>query len=174
MAQNQPNVLLFSMARTPEREPQFNWIGPFASNDWVFYALKGAGITINALDDARLVKTIGVYNQDSKHEFLLAQKFTNLDPVTDNVQNLKKLLARRIDVLLNNDIGMRMQLAALGHSLDEVEALFVVKKFDLYAVLSKGTDQKTVDRWQRAFQELQKEGFVQEQQRVWLAGTAGK
>jgi len=166
-ALTRPDVLLFSLTRTAKRERRFHWIGPLVSYNWVFYARKGSGLTIETLDDARKVRGIGVYNRDARHEFLVEQGFTNVQAAANKRLNIKMLLAKRIDLLLTSEHTMRKDLEDMGHSLDEVEPLMVVCRVDLYAGLSLGSNPETLKRLHRAFKDLQAEGFVQMQQRKW-------
>jgi polar amino acid transport system substrate-binding protein len=53
VALERPNVVLFSMVRTREREPLFHWVGPFVTLHFGLYARKGSHLTVSTLDDAR-------------------------------------------------------------------------------------------------------------------------
>ena len=46
-------VALFSTVMTPERKGLFQWVGPLVAQDTNLYALKGSGIEIANLDQAR-------------------------------------------------------------------------------------------------------------------------
>lgn len=52
LIQQNEGLILFSMTRTEERENMFKWVGPVASNKWVFFAKKGSGVTLGSLADA--------------------------------------------------------------------------------------------------------------------------
>jgi len=62
---SEPNVVLFTTARTPERETLFHWVGPLYFSRLAFYARQSDPISIDSLDDAKRVKAIATYNQDS-------------------------------------------------------------------------------------------------------------
>jgi polar amino acid transport system substrate-binding protein len=171
LAETEPDILLYTLARTPEREHLFSWIGPFTSNQWVFFARRGSGIRLSSLDDARALKSIGVYRQDVRHTFLVQQGFTNLDVAVDAVQTLRQLFAGRVDALLLNDSSMPGQLAVVNRTMDDVESLFTVRRVELHAGFSRGTDPAVVQAWTRAFQDMVQEGFVAERRKAWGLGT---
>ncbi|MEA2066861.1 MAG: transporter substrate-binding domain-containing protein, partial [Thermotogota bacterium] len=58
LAKNLPNVILFSIDRTPQREELFNWIGPVGKNTTYFYSLRSKDIQLSNVDDAKKINTI--------------------------------------------------------------------------------------------------------------------
>jgi polar amino acid transport system substrate-binding protein len=48
-----PDQGLFSTTFTPEREPQFKWVGPLASTGWVLLAPPDSSIRLASLEEAR-------------------------------------------------------------------------------------------------------------------------
>ena len=87
VAQEGPDVAIFSLNRTPQREELFKWVGPIGSYEQAFYAKKGSTISLNSLEDAQKVGKIGVYKGDAGNQFLASQGFTNLDESqTDAIQ----------------------------------------------------------------------------------------
>ncbi len=59
--QKNPNTVLFSMSRTAERNPLFNWIGPVLETSYGFYARADSSLSITSLEEAKGLKRIGVY-----------------------------------------------------------------------------------------------------------------
>lgn len=171
LAETEPDILLYTLARTPEREHLFSWIGPFTANHWVFFARRGSGIRLSSLDDARTLKSIGVYRQDVRHTFLTQQGFTNLDVAVDAIQTLRQLFAGRVDALLLNGDSMPGQLAGVNRTMADVEPLLTVRRVELHAGFSRGTDPAVVEAWTRAFQDLVREGFVAARRKAWGLGT---
>lgn len=53
LALSQPNVVLFSTARTTEREHLFHWVGPIYKVRFGFYARKGSGLYLSCLAVAK-------------------------------------------------------------------------------------------------------------------------
>ncbi|MDQ1274819.1 MAG: polar amino acid transport system substrate-binding protein, partial [Euryarchaeota archaeon] len=50
-AQNNTSTVLFSIVRTPEREPLYKWAGPFTRASFVIYAPISSNITISSPED---------------------------------------------------------------------------------------------------------------------------
>lgn len=169
ITQEQPDVLLLTVTRTPEREQRFIWLAPIAANNWLLIARRRSGLVVNSLDDARRIRRIGVYRDAALHEHLKDLGFTNLDVSTDNIQNFKKLFAGRVDAVLINGLNLSGLLQALDKSMRDVEILFSAQNVDLYAVFSLGTDPRTVELWRKTFQALEAEGFIQAQKALWLS-----
>jgi polar amino acid transport system substrate-binding protein len=86
------NVVLFSMTYTKVRHDKFKWIGPLAKKRDILVAKKGSGIKINCLEDAKKVKRIGTLRDDTRERLLKRHGFTNLEPVSDEQKNAKKLV----------------------------------------------------------------------------------
>ncbi len=168
LAQSQPEVLLFSLVRTPERENRFAWIGPLLTDDWIFFARRGSNLKLSSLDEARKLESIGVYRQDVRHEFLARQGFANLDLAVDSITNLRKLFAGRIQAVLMDEVGTPRHLAVLNRTMGDLEPLLTVKSVELYAGFSNGTDPGLVARWRRTFEKLRREGFLARMKEAWL------
>jgi polar amino acid transport system substrate-binding protein len=67
-AKTQPNTLVFTTARTPDRERVFDWIGPFSARRTVLMGLH-SGTHVANLDAARSLR-VGVINGDAGMEFI--------------------------------------------------------------------------------------------------------
>lgn len=80
--QEMPNTVLFSTTRTEDRERLFQWVGPLARWEYVFYKKRGSPITLDTLDAARDVGSIATYRDDARKQFLKERGFTNLDSCT--------------------------------------------------------------------------------------------
>ncbi len=161
LVQEEPNVALFSTTRTEQRENMFKWVGPLAAKKWVFYKKKGAGVSINSMEDAKKVSAIGTYTDDAKEQTLKKEGFTNLDSATDDTANLKKLLGGRIDLWVAGDIDGIMVAKNEGVDPAELEEAYTIKEAHLYVAFSKQTDDAIVNKWQAAFDEIKADGTWQ-------------
>ncbi|RMF14321.1 MAG: hypothetical protein D6758_11740, partial [Gammaproteobacteria bacterium] len=104
MATTQPDILIFSISRTEQREPLFHWVGPIVPIEYGLYALRERDdIRVETLTDAMQYR-IGVTNQDVRHQYLLSKGFREGDthglfPVSDQALNYRMLFAGRIDLI---------------------------------------------------------------------------
>jgi polar amino acid transport system substrate-binding protein len=165
MALDEKNTLIYILYRTPERESLFKWVGPIVpSYPMYFYKLKNRSeITINALEDAKKYK-VGVVRNVANHKYLLSQGFEegkNLETVTDPQQNVKKLFAQRIDLLISNELPLMILMKEVGFSMNDVEPCFTPIESDAgYIGLNMQTADQVIQQLQTAFEALQAEGTV--------------
>jgi polar amino acid transport system substrate-binding protein len=165
MVSEQANVLAFSMGRTPDRENLFVWIGPIAPaiKTALFKLKQRSDIVITSLEDAKKYK-IGLIRDNAWHTTLRQQGFEddkNIFPVTQREQNLQKLFAGRIDLLLDNNLNARSKTKALGLPVDQIEEAFVLRELETYMALNKQTAETLVTRIRTAFEQLQAEGVIE-------------
>lgn len=155
---NEPNTILFSMARTKERNELFHWVGPISESLFGFYGRADSEIKINSLEDAKQVSSIGVYQNDVRDVFLTEAGFTNLDRSNDPVQNFRKLMEGRVELLAESNNAVYSNAQLTGYAPEDVELLYVFMKSQLYIAISKETDAAKVKEWQDAFQSMQEDG----------------
>jgi ABC-type amino acid transport substrate-binding protein len=152
-----PNILVFSINRTPQREGLYKWVGPIGDYKQVFYARKGSSIRVDKLEDTRAAK-IGVYKGDAGNQFLASKGFTNLDESQTDLEALKKLADNRVQLWLGNKGGLAVTAKQAGIRPDElVELPVVVTQADLYIAISKDVPDSTVAAWQKILDSLKLE-----------------
>jgi polar amino acid transport system substrate-binding protein len=155
--QKKSNQVLFVMTRTDKREKLFKWVGPVAENKWVLFARKWNNLVINSLDDAKKVKRIGTYKHDACETFLKDNGFKNLDSVSLDVQNVKKLNANRIDLWIVGEIQgyFKAKQIRKSHILEKV---YDIKNTQLYIAFSKDTADSTINMWQSKLDKMKEDG----------------
>ncbi|MBW2604146.1 MAG: ABC transporter substrate-binding protein [Deltaproteobacteria bacterium] len=168
LLKTQPNVALFSTARTKERESMFHWVGPLYISRNGFYAKRGSGIPINSLEDAKKVGVIATYKDDSREQMLEALGFANLDSSNSPASNLKKLLSGRVDLWIYDNIGMPSVAKQVGIDAMELEFAFLVDEMGLYIAFSKGTSKKIAEKWQETLNDMKRDGIFGKISRKWL------
>ena len=168
LALSQPNVVLFSTARTKEREDLFHWVGPIYKVRFGFYARKGLGPYLTSLADAKKVGAIATYKDDVREQLLKSQGFTNLDSSKSPASNLKKLLAGRVDLWLYSNLGVPSVARQIGITADDVELVLPFKDYYAYIAFSKGTPQAVAKKWQTTLDDLKHEGTFRKISQQWL------
>jgi len=154
LVQKTPNVVLFSMTRTAERDTLFKWVGPFAEKRFAFHAKKGSSIQLSTLEDAQQY-SIGVMRGSNNEEFLRTNGFTNIENVTVEEQNVKKLLSGKID-LWYTDTAMSSMMEA------DVTDVYTTQTSQSYYAFNSAAPDSTVDAWQTALETLHNEGAILE------------
>jgi len=168
LALSRPNVVLFSTARTNQRENLFDWIGPLYRVRFGFYAKKESGLHLASLEDAKKVSAIATYKNDVREQLLKSQGFTNLDSSKSPASNLKKLMSGRVDLWLFSNLGVERVANQIGVDPDELELVLPFKDSYAYIAISKGTSQAVVKRWREVFDELKQEGTFEKISKRWL------
>jgi len=168
LALSQPNVVLFSTARTQEREHLFHWVGPIYKVRFGFYAKRGSGPYLTGLTDAKKVGAIATYKDDVREQLLKSQGFTNLDSSKSPASNLKKLLAGRVDLWLYSNLGVPSVARQIGINPDDVELVLPFKDYYAYIALSKGTPQAVAKKWQATLDDMKHEGTFRKIIKQWL------
>lgn len=163
-----PGVVVFTMSRTKEREPLFQWVGPIVENGWVFVAKKSSKLKITSLDDAKKLKSIGVVRDYAWDKYLVDQGFTNLDRVTSYVPNIKKIASDRIQAFVSSNLSYQHDLIEQGEKVDDYEVLMEFNTVQMYIAHSKENDKAMVQAWQTAFDDMKKDGTVARLLKKWV------
>jgi polar amino acid transport system substrate-binding protein len=156
IALEKPGYGVFVMARLPDREKLFKWIGPIGPDDWIMLAKADSKISLDSLDDARKYK-IGAYKGDAIAETLAKQGMKPLVVLRDQ-DNARKLVSGQIDLWATGDPAGRYLARQEG-----VTGLKTVLRFnsaELYLALNKNVPDEIVDKLQRALDQLRAEGVV--------------
>jgi len=167
MALEDENVVLFGTTYTKVRHDKFKWIGPLATKRDILVAKKGSGITINSLDDAKKVKRIGTLRDDTRERLLKRHGFINLEPVSDEQKNAKKLVLGRIDLWTYKIPGLKTVCELAGVDYNEIEEVYHLRKIDLMIAFSKKTSDSIVQKWRNAFNEMLADGTIMQIRKRW-------
>lgn len=167
MAKKMKNILIYTIRRIPDREKLFKWIGPIAppSNSYLYKLKKNKNITIHTLEDAKQYR-IGVVNGDSMHQYLLGYGFEdekNLKLVVRDTQNLRKLFAGRIDLIIWTELTLPIKAKAVGLPYNQLEKVFLLwkDKEGYYLAFSNQTPDELVERVEIAFKQIKNEGVLE-------------
>jgi polar amino acid transport system substrate-binding protein len=167
MALEDENVVLFGTTYTKERHDKFKWVGPLATKRDILVAKKGSGIKINSLEDAKKVKRIGTLRDDTRESLLKSVGFTNLEPVSDEQKNAKKLVLGRIELWAYKKPGLKTVCELAGVDYNEIEEVYHLRKIDLMIAFSKKTSDSIVQNWRNAFNEMLADGTIMQIRKKW-------
>lgn len=164
----EPNRVLFSTTRTPQREELFKWVGPIYRPTIVFYRRTGSGLQIASLDDAKKVGKIGTYIDDAEETLLKDAGFSNLASVGDDFLNPKKLARGRIDLWITGDLEGIYKAKKAGVDPGDMEMAYKIKTKDYYLAFSKGTADAEIEKWQAALDAMRADGTYENILRKYL------
>ncbi|KJZ67739.1 substrate-binding periplasmic protein [Pseudomonas fluorescens] len=156
LALEKPGYGVFVMARLPDRENLFKWVGPIGPDDWIMLAKADSKISLESLEQARKYK-IGAYKGDAIAETLAKQGLNPIVVLRDQ-DNAKKLVNGQIDLWATGDPAGRYLARQ-----DGVTGLKTVLRFnsaELYLALNKDVPDDVVAKLQAALDQLRKEGVV--------------
>lgn len=165
IAQQEENVLIYSITRTPGREDKFKWVGHIYTLDTFIWRLKSReDIQVNRLPDAKNYVT-SVIRQDVQHHRLLDAGFVENQHIqlAPNVsQALEMLFRGRVDLFIASGAFMPGYLEKMPYQLADLQP--IVKLADnidrLYIAFSPKTDDKIVERFRTALQQLKDNGEI--------------
>jgi polar amino acid transport system substrate-binding protein len=154
---DQPNILFFSLSRSPPREDQFHWVGQISRYDSHLYTLDEKLLkTETTLDAIRLSqRIIGVQDGSSAEEYLLSSSFikgTDYITFADYHEGIRMLYRHRLDYIPMTSFLARGNVC--GEKLDP-DLLIKSIRLDkvsqpLWVVFSKATSPELVQRFSEA------------------------
>ena len=149
------NVLLLSVARTPERDPKYIWLTEVSPYQlWLYHAKGHLLPRVNTLADLKgQALRFGVQNGGNFHEWLRAQGIGQspddsvIDPTPQNNLNFRKALAGRIDLFAHPDISFAHRVQQAGLNVNDFEAVLQIQPLSvpLWLAISKQSDPRLVD-----------------------------
>ena len=161
-----PNTLIFSAERNPQREAYFHWIGPVMAKHWYFIARKNTRDSFKELADFKHVDSIGVLRADNRETWLKAQGFTNYYPVSTLEQAYKMLMSERLDVVLTDDIEHAYMLSH-HPEFNQLTKVFYANTAYSYLALSRYTELPRLKQWQQAFAQQKESVALKKIQQRW-------
>ncbi|MCV2355928.1 transporter substrate-binding domain-containing protein [Paucibacter sp. B2R-40] len=161
-------VALFSMARTPEREKQFKWVGPIVTFYSSIYAPAKDGMRLRNLDDAKRAPAVLVVRDWFTAEELKTLGFQNLVSVSDPVIAIKMLLAKRAPFFASERLSMPDILAKAGIAEDSLEIVYSYASSEGYIAFSLDTPDATVKAWAERLREMKRDGSFLSIYKRWL------
>ena len=167
MALEEENVILFGMTYTEARKDKFKWVGPLATKRDILVAKKGSGVKISSLENAKKVKRIGTLRDDTRERLLESYGFTNLESVSDEQLNAKKLALGRLDLWAYKIPGLRTVCNLAGVDYTEFEEVYHLRKIDLMIAFSNKTSDSIVLKWRNAFKEMLADGTIMQIRKKW-------
>lgn len=164
MAIRQPDVLIFSMARSPEREGKFMWIAPLAKRHAYLYKLAARrDITLHEISDVAHYRVATNRGNLAQLQLQTLGQLPSQQMDLSNVDqsNLKKLMAGRADFIVATEHSVQALCATAGVPLAMLERTLPMPGDSTYFLAaSLATSPATVRRLRGAYEQLQKTPFI--------------
>ncbi len=169
MAQDTPNVAIYSMGRNEEREKLFKWVGIVVNREVFVYKLKGRPeVKASTVEDLKAYRLGGI--RDGIRTTYLKKEGLTVEEATDDASNIKKLQSRRIDAFPIDEPNLVYLSERNGVDFDSMERLLKLEKMSggLYMAFSLKTPDETVDKCRAALDSMVKDGTFNKITAKWL------
>ena len=174
LALRESNVLIYSIARTPEREPLFRWVGTIAPTNWYIYSLADRPVKLSSLSDAR-GHQIATVHQDVGEQYLISNGFRvgeELQSSNKYEQNYRKLKVDHVELWISNELNALYLTRQNG---EEPERLLVrslelpeLSRGGLSMAFSRDTPTETVEKFRSGLEAIRRSGVYDGILRKWL------
>lgn len=160
VAQEEPNVILFTASKTQDRIDQgFNFVGPATTRKYILWARKGSDYNIDSIEDIKNQHLkIGTMRGDWREKYFEDLGFDVHNEV-DHKMNFINLLEGNIDLWALSDLEVPFDAKREGASMDDIEIAFVFREASSYIMFSEGTSEEIIEEWRGAFEEIQETDF---------------
>jgi polar amino acid transport system substrate-binding protein len=155
LASKEPNTLIYAMARSPEREQQFQWIGKIG--EYRLGLLRLASNHRAAISSFEMAKhfVTAVQREDVAVDFLRKKGFEegkSLLITPDITASWELLLKGKVDFIIEDPEAMRGMLAEFGLSQKHVKMAWMIPELakPTWLAASLNTDSSLVQRLRQA------------------------
>ena len=169
IANTQPNVIIFSLARTEERLKNFHWIGEIHSETYIFLKLsENKDLVVNDLDDLKDLSIL-VPRDSVGDQLLTGLGFTNITRTNGLVQSIQMLQSNRTDLILASDYALKHSITPRGMKRLPQEVIYELKDYSsgIFIAVSQRSDPELIDNLKRAFQTLEQNGTIDQLKKKW-------
>ncbi|MDU0356196.1 transporter substrate-binding domain-containing protein [Paraglaciecola aquimarina] len=169
------NSIVFTMARTPEREKLFTWVDTIHEvSEGVFSLKDREDIVINNLEDVYQY-SIALPRGDVALKRLKLDEKPPRDTLLDKTyiveqqeQCIKMLTLGRVDLNFNNNTGFFVAAKMLGYESSHFKQVFVTGQTEMGIAANKNTDANTIRKIRLALATLKSNGVFERLERTWF------
>ncbi|WP_046007266.1 substrate-binding periplasmic protein [Pseudoalteromonas rubra] len=154
-AKDKPNTLIYSMAKTPQREALFHWIGPVALFHLGFVTNQSPRkIQIKTLEDAKQYR-LAVQREDVAAQVLHKLGFEFIE-TADIQQSYRLLAANKVDLVVDDPRYISAMAQAMKLPDDHFRYVLDIEPLSVrgYLAASLATSPELVTRLRAAYQQL--------------------
>lgn len=151
-----PNTVLFSTVKSPDREDKFIWAGPIAHSRTVLIARKDASEPLSSLDDLR-GKVVGVI-RDYPSETIVRRIDSGIRVDVSNSLKIcvEKLDQGRIQFLSMEQDAFFKSINEIHKNASEYHVVWLLAETTSFFAFNKETDPHIVERFQKALDAIRK------------------
>ena len=155
---NTKNTILYSTAKTKDRESLFKWVGPVDTVTIGLVSKKSRHIVIKDSASLHHYKIAAPYETAAERLLLdLGLQAEELDLFTDIYVQMRKLQEGRVDAVGYGVEAIHALLLEVGLDPYEYETVYVLKKSELYFAFSKDTPDSQINALNQILKSLKAE-----------------
>jgi polar amino acid transport system substrate-binding protein len=158
LALTEPNILIYSLAKTTARLNAFKWVGKITALDYYLYGAVDSEINLQtSLEDLKQYE-IGTVRDSAVYQYLQVNGFNKLTTVVQGRQNFLLFEQNRIDLFPANKSSFQaicMQDAFNCHNLKPLYKLDI-SSIELYIAFSQLTDDVLVEKIRAGYTKVMK------------------
>ncbi|WP_238340407.1 transporter substrate-binding domain-containing protein [Pseudomonas sp. SWRI92] len=164
---NRPKTIMYSLFRTPEREPLYKWVGPIVEESIHAYQLSDSP-PINSLEQLLRAPQVTTRHAGLVPQMLQSLGFNNLDKsATESKLLYRMLLAGRTNIIVGDTAAgvayYSRQLSIAPGTLRKIP--IELYRSSLYIAFSTDSDDELIAAWTRALEKLRQSGELARIQR---------
>ena len=157
------NSFIYTINRTPEREPLFKWIGPILQKRTCLFKLRSrSDIRVDSLADVKKYTTAVILGYALTRRLLDAGFAEQRELiVTHNKKaQLRVFLSGHADLITGNEYTLARALRDEGYSMASVEPVLVMTEKGYYLAANPSIDDRIVRQLQEACDQVRQSGIV--------------
>jgi polar amino acid transport system substrate-binding protein len=163
-SQADKNSVLYTVVRTPQREQQYLWVGPYDDCDVVFVKLKANPISINSLKDAERY-SVGAARGAAAAQILQSKGFNpqlfDLSSPEES-RSVRMLFAGRFDLSAGMLISHIYGARRLQLDPSKLETAFTIQPgYGCYFAFNPKVDQQIFKQFKAAFDTMKHNGELE-------------
>lgn len=169
IALQQPNTLIYSIAKTPARLELFDWVGKIKSERYFVWGLRARfNKPLESLEQAKTLR-VAVPKSYQSATYLSENGFEQIYHTSQNRQAVGMLFKKRVDIIVSSEIVLRSLAQKYGYDFSKMIKLVNVSELnhDLNIAFSRGSDDALVKRFRLAYDYLEKSGELDELRDKW-------
>ncbi|WP_052749024.1 substrate-binding periplasmic protein [Arsukibacterium ikkense] len=168
-AANNNNVLIYSMAYSPERAELFDCVATLDNEELYFWALQdNIKQPLHTLDDLRRYH-IAVSIKSNPDQYLTAQGLSRLMRTATPEYALDMLYKQRVDLVISVEKSLLNRAERLGYDVNQLTKVFKLPELNhpLCVAFNLKSDSGLRERYRQAFATLQQNGTLTQIRQRW-------
>jgi polar amino acid transport system substrate-binding protein len=153
-----PDTMIYSVARTSEREDKLKWVGPIGVWRLTFYADSKSNISITDMDGARRAGVVCVVKNDARYTTLMQDNFTQIQTVATDGECARKLKEGSVSLWFGSSTSFDGVIAKENLSQSDFKPVYEVMNNPLYIGFSKDVPDSVVSNWQEKLGDMYADG----------------